>query len=92
LFAQSLNDLGSVRKAAFAVLGKNHDTINGNIENAAAAFDEFGLHSELLKNIGLQTGGARQIISTRAIFDRDMHQSSPVLKRYPSQHISTTGA
>jgi hypothetical protein len=92
LFAQDPNDLGSIRKAAFAVLGKNQNTVGGNIEDAAAAFEKFGLYSELLGNIGRQTGGARQIISTRAVFDRDMHQSSPVLKRYPSLHISTTRA
>jgi hypothetical protein len=74
------------------VLGKNQSTVGRNIEDAAATLDKFRLHSELPKNVGRQTGGARQIISTRAIFDRDMHQSSPVLKRYPSLHISTTGA
>lgn len=87
MFAQDPNDLGSVRKAALAVLGKNQNTVGRNIEDAATTLDKFRLHSEFLKNIGRQTGGARQIISTRAIFDRDMHQSSPVLKRYPSLHI-----
>ena len=86
MFAQSLNDLGSVREAAFAVLGKYHNAVGCNIEDAAATLDKFRLHFEFLKNIGRQTGGARQIISTRAIFDRDMHQSSSVLR--PSLQIA----
>jgi hypothetical protein len=73
LLAQSLNDFRSVRESVFVVLGKNQNTISSNIEDAAATLDEVGLHSEFLKNFGRQTGGVRQIISTYAIFDRDMH-------------------
>ena len=49
MFAQGLNDLGSVREAAFAVLGKNQNSVGRNIEDAAATLDKFRLHSEFSK-------------------------------------------
>jgi len=55
------------------VLGINQRAVRGNVEHTAAALDELGLHAELLGDFGRQTGGPREVASTAAVLDGDVH-------------------
>ena len=72
-FVQSLDDFGGGRKAAGAVPRINQFTARGNIEHASSAFDEVGFNADCLFDFRRQTGGLRQIVSSRAVGDGDLH-------------------
>ena len=71
--AQSLDDFGGGRKAAGAVPRINQFTAGGNIEHAGGPFDELGLNAEYAFDFSRQTGGLRQIVSSRTVGDGDLH-------------------
>ena len=60
-------------KAAALVFGEDEFTVGDDIENAVVAADEFGFDLQFLLQGGRQTGGLRQVVSTAAVFDRDLH-------------------
>jgi hypothetical protein len=45
--AQGLQDLCVIGKTARAVFGIDQRAVHGDVEHAAAALDELGLHAEL---------------------------------------------
>lgn len=47
--------------------------IDVDVKHAAAALDERSLGAELLRNRLRQTGGTREVVSLRAVFDSDVH-------------------
>jgi hypothetical protein len=55
------------------VLGIDERAVSGDVEDAAAAFDELSLESQLLGDLGRQTGGLGQVTSAHAILDGDAH-------------------
>src|SRR5262249_4002939 len=73
--AQGLQYLFAVGKAARAVLGIDQRTVRRDVEHAVAALDELGLHAELCRDFGRQTGGPGEVVSTDAVLDGDAHDS-----------------
>ena len=71
--AQSLDDFGGGRKAAGAVPRINEFAAGSDIEHAGASLDEFGFTAECAFDFGRQTGGLRQIVSSRAVGDGNLH-------------------
>jgi hypothetical protein len=55
------------------VFGMDQHAVHGDVEHAAAAFDEFGLHAELCEDLRRQTGGPGEVVSTDAVLDGDSH-------------------
>ena len=62
-----------VREAAHVVLTPNLFAVDVNVEHAACAFDQLGIHAELLFDRCRQTGGLGEVISLCAVFDGDHH-------------------
>ena len=71
--AQSLEDFGGGRKAAGAVPRINQFTAGSNIEHAGGPFDELGFNTECAFDFRRQTGGLRQVVSSRAVGDGNLH-------------------
>jgi hypothetical protein len=67
--AQLLFDLARHREAVGLFLGEDQLVVGGDLENASAAPDQLGLQTELAFNLRRQTGGARVVVSHRAVFD-----------------------
>jgi hypothetical protein len=59
------------------VLGVNHGAVSGDVEHASAALQKLGLNAQLFGDLGRQTGGARKVVSARAVLDRDAHDEAP---------------
>ena len=67
-----------VGKAADVVLAPDLFAVDVNIEHAAGAFDQFGIHAELFLDRSRQTGGLGQVISLRAVLNGDVHRLTSV--------------
>jgi hypothetical protein len=76
-FAQGLNDFIGAREPAFAILREYQSAIGDNVEDADRARGELGLHPELFRDFGRQTGSLRQIVSAAAVSDGDAHGRIP---------------
>ena len=63
-----------VGEAADVVLVPDLFAVHVNVKHAAHAFDQLGIHAELLLDRGRQTGGLGKIISLRAVLDGDDHE------------------
>jgi hypothetical protein len=59
------------------VFGINQHAVHGDVEHAAAALDELGLHAELPGDFRRQTGGPGEVASTDAVLDGDAHDPVP---------------
>ena len=55
------------------MLGEDQLTVGHDVEDAVVALDELCLDSQLPGERGLQTGGPREVVSTNAVGDRDLH-------------------
>ena len=55
------------------VLGENEVAIDGDVKDAAAAFNEFGGDAEFLFDRIRQTGGFGMVVSLHAVLDADGH-------------------
>ena len=75
--AEQLDHLGVVREAAGLVLREDEVAVGDDVEDAAAAFDQLGLDTELALQPGLQTGGLGQVVSLHAVGDGDPHRAQP---------------
>lgn len=62
-----------LRESADVVLAPDLFAVHMHVEDAAGALDEFGLGPELLLDRFRQTGGTGEVVSLRAILDRDIH-------------------
>lgn len=60
-------------EAARFVFAPNLLTVDMHVEHAARPLDELGRHVELLLDGFRQTGGAREVVSLRAVLDGDVH-------------------
>jgi hypothetical protein len=68
-FAQLGFDLAGHREAVGLLLGEDQLVVDGDFEDAPAAPDQLALDAELAFNLRRQTGGARVVVSHRAVFD-----------------------
>lgn len=59
------------------MLREYQSAIGDNVEDADPACGELGLHSQLLRDFGRQTGGLRQIVSAAAVSDGNAHGRFP---------------
>lgn len=75
--SQRFEYLPLLGKASFLVLREDLPVIRCNVEDAVSPFDQLRLHAELVPDCGRQTGGSRKVVSNDAIFDCQMHVSSP---------------
>ncbi len=73
---ERLDDLGRVRESAGVVLREDQGAVGRNIKDTDAAFDEFRLDVELLRNLGRQTGGLRKVVSSSAVSNCYAHGGS----------------
>jgi hypothetical protein len=80
--SQFLDDFGLGGKSAFGVFRIDQLICCRDIENAIAPRNNFRVVAERTSNDGRQTGGPRQIVSTRTVFDDDLHGGSPRMRRY----------
>jgi hypothetical protein len=62
-----------LREAARLVFGVDQLSVHLDVEDAVVALDELGLDTNLLLDLGRQTGGLREVVSTVAVLDRDTH-------------------
>ncbi len=58
---------------AGVVLGVDEFAVHRDVEDALAAFDEFGFDAPSLPDCRRQTGGVRKVVSNDAVSDRDLH-------------------
>jgi len=70
---QRLNDLVLFWKPARRMLREDEVSICDNVENAVVTLDQSGFDSQLSRQLGPQTGGARKVVSAHAICNRDVH-------------------
>ncbi len=70
-----LDDLGCIRESAGVVLREDQGAVGRNIKDTDAAFDEFCLDVELLRNLGRQTGSLRKVVSSSAVSNCHAHTS-----------------
>jgi hypothetical protein len=76
-----------LRKTPRDVLAVDEPAVGLDVKNAAAAFDELSLDSELLVDGVRQTGGLGGVVSLHAVFDGDLHRSFLLLLRqYTAGH------
>lgn len=61
------------REAADVVLAPDLRAVDVNVEDAAAALDQFGFHLEFALDRLRQTGGCGQVVSFTAVLDGDVH-------------------
>jgi len=61
------------REATGLVLAEDQLTVLENVKNAAAARRQCTFHGEFLLQGVRQTGGLREVVSHRAVFDFDFH-------------------
>lgn len=79
-----------IRETPHLFFGKKQSAFLFHFENAAAACDQLDLAArETLLNFRLQTGGAREVVSNRAIFNRDFHAS--IYHQDKNFHPATAG-
>jgi hypothetical protein len=69
-------DLGVARKPAERLFRKGKPAIDRDLENAAAALDQFDLGAVSLDQDVPRTEGARFVVSGHAVFDPDLHGSA----------------
>src|SRR5262245_54226006 len=79
--AERLDDLALFGETALRVLREDELPIRDDVEDAVVALDQPGLDSQLTSQRGPQTGGARKIVSARAVGDRDVHRGLLVTAR-----------
>ena len=70
---QRLEDLFRLGKSTEGLLGEDQLAVAGDLENASLPFDQPGFDTELLLDLGRQTGGPGEIVSDAAVFDLDSH-------------------
>ena len=75
---QDRKNLSGRRKTSLLVLGKHQLFAQRDVEHAAPSSDQLNLQALLAVEFRLQTGGARQVISTAAILD-DYFGNGPYL-------------
>jgi len=77
-------DLSGLREAAQLLLGEDEVVPHDDLEDTAPAAYELRLNAELLLDLGRQTGGARVVVSARAVLDGDVsgHGSPSFLLNY----------
>jgi hypothetical protein len=56
------------------VLGEDELAVDGDVEDAAPALLQDGLHPHLPLDFGRQTGGPREVVSGYAVLDGDAHR------------------
>ena len=79
--SQFLDDFRLGGKTAFGVFRVDQFICCHDIENATACRNNFRVVAECTSNDGRQTGGPRQVVSTRTVFDDDLHGCFPRLRR-----------
>ena len=67
-------------KAVHFVFGENHLSVHDDIEDPAAAFDEFRLDAGVLLDRIRQTGGLGRVVSLYAILNGNVHVG-PLFRR-----------
>ena len=82
--AERADDLARFRKPLLGVLGEDQLAVDDHVEDPVGALDELGLDAERLLEFGRQTGGPRQVLSTRAVGDRDCHRSDVSSLQHPT--------
>jgi len=60
------------------VLGKSTLAVDRDVEYSAVTLDQLGDEASLLLDFGRQTGSPRQVVSTPAVCDLDLHKGPPV--------------
>lgn len=61
------------RKSICLMFGVDQVPIDDNVEDSAAALDQFRLDTRCLLNRIRQTGGLRGVVSLHAVSDADLH-------------------
>lgn len=81
-------------KTTNAIFGEKNLVVRHDIEDALAALHEGRFDSECLLDLSRQTGSLGQVVSKRAVGDRDLHADSVCGCRVLSQglHQSETTA
>jgi len=74
------------------VLRKNGPPIDGDVEHAALAGNDFSLDSQLARNGGSQTGCLWLVVSTNAVGYLDCHRHPRMMRPNPGQWSSLQAA
>lgn len=59
------------------MLAEEHFSVSVDVENAPTTGDQFGFDIVIVFDGGRQTGGPWQVVSLRAVGDRDLHSLTP---------------
>ena len=83
---QHSGNLAVFRKPIDVEFRKDLVAIDGDVENSMVTFDQFAVRREFPRDFGRQTGGLRQVVSTTAVGDRDLHdgENSSVERPIPA--------
>ncbi len=79
-FGDTVEDFRMFRESAGFLLAVDQLTVDFDVEDSPAAFDEFGLNAELRLDRVRQTGGLGRVVSLYAILNRNVHVG-PLIKR-----------
>jgi hypothetical protein len=71
--AQCPDDLVIGWKAALVVLGEDDLAVDADVEDAAIAAGQLRVDAQLALDRGRQTGGPWEVVSARAVGDRQLH-------------------
>ncbi len=73
---EGLDDFSIFRKSAGLMFAVDQVAVGLDIEDAAAALDQFALDAELVLDCFRQTDGLWRVVSLNAVFDRNVHVMS----------------
>jgi hypothetical protein len=68
------NDFVILGKPSLRVFRKQQLAVHRDIENPAVSAGQFRLDPQFALERGRQTGGLREVVSTTAVLDRDLHR------------------
>ena len=72
------------------MFGENHLSVHDDVEDPAAALDEFRFDTGVLLDRIRQTGGLRQVVSLHAIGDGNFRHAMCLLLRVSIENIQST--
>ena len=68
-------DFAVFRKSPNAIFREDHVAVQDDIVNTVSTRNEFRVRAKFRLNLDRQTGGPREVVSTRAVGNRDLHNA-----------------
>jgi len=91
LLLQLLEDFSLIREAPHLFLREHGLSVEDHVENPAAARRQGGVRTQILLQLGRQTGGPGEIPSLGAVADLDVHGFLLATRVYRYGEVTTMG-